>query len=41
MNDFLFDGDQELLSPVVVIATAALVGVFVFGLLYQAVGLAV
>lgn len=32
-------GEDELLAPAVVIATIALIGVFVIGLLYLAIGL--
>lgn len=34
-------GEDELLAPAVVIATIALIAVFVLGLLYQVVGLVV
>ncbi|WP_255473063.1 hypothetical protein [Halorubrum sp. JWXQ-INN 858] len=39
MEEFILDEDDEVLAPAVVVATVALIGVFVVGLLYQAIGL--
>ncbi|CAI49363.1 uncharacterized protein NP_2544A [Natronomonas pharaonis DSM 2160] len=39
MKDYIIDEEQHL-SPVVVVTTVALVAIFGFGLLYQAVSLA-
>ncbi|MFA9518446.1 hypothetical protein ACERIT_14745 [Halopenitus sp. H-Gu1] len=40
MDGYIVDeGNDELLSPIVVIATIVLVGVFVIGFLYQAISL--
>ncbi|MES3161115.1 MAG: hypothetical protein PPP55_06040 [Halorubrum sp.] len=41
MESVILDEDDEMLAPAVVVATTALIGVFVLGLLYQAVGLVV
>lgn len=39
MESVVLDQDEEVLAPVVVIATVALLAVFVLGFLVQAVGL--
>ena len=39
MEDLILDEDDEMLAPAVVVATIALIGVFVLGALYQVVGL--
>jgi hypothetical protein len=39
MESVVLDQDEEALSPVVVLATIALIGVFVLGFIVQAVGL--
>jgi len=39
MEDLILDENEELLSPVVVVATVALIGVFVLGGVYRLVGL--
>ncbi|MFC6753881.1 hypothetical protein [Halorubrum tibetense] len=41
MESIILDEKDEMLAPAVVVATAALIGVFVLGLLYQAVGLVI
>lgn len=40
MKDYILDEDQQL-SPIVVGTTAVLIAAFVFGVLYQIVGLIV
>ncbi|WP_418279901.1 hypothetical protein [Halorubrum sp. DTA98] len=40
MEEMILDEDDEMLAPAVVVATIALIGVFVVGALYQIVGLA-
>ena len=39
MEDLILDENDEMLAPAVVVATIALIGVFVIGLLFQLVGL--
>mgnify|MGYP000028730393 CR=1 FL=1 len=39
MNALTFDQETERLPPIVVLATGALIAVFVVGLVYQAIGL--
>lgn len=39
MEDLILEENEELLSPVVVVATIALIGVFVLGAVYRLVGL--
>lgn len=39
MEELILDEDDEMLAPAVVVATIALIGVFVLGALYQIVGL--
>ncbi len=39
MESIILDEDDEVLAPAVIVATAALIGVFVIGLLYQSIGL--
>jgi len=41
MESIILDEDDEMLAPAVVVATVALIGVFVVGLLFQAVGLVI
>lgn len=41
MDALTFDQKTERLSPIVVLATGALIAVFVLGLAYQAIGLVV
>ncbi|GAB7091184.1 hypothetical protein JCM18237_14550 [Halorubrum luteum] len=41
MEDLILDEDEEMLAPAVVVATIALIGVFVLGALYQLVGLVI
>lgn len=41
MDALTFDQEAERLSPIVVLATVALIAVFVLGLAYQAIGLVV
>lgn len=41
MDALTFDQETERLSPIVVIATGALIAVFVLGLAYRAIGLVV
>jgi hypothetical protein len=41
MESIVLDQDEEVLAPAVVVATIALVGVFVLGFLIQIVGLVV
>lgn len=41
MDALTFDQKSEHLSPIVVVATIALVAVFVVGLLYRAIGLVI
>ena len=41
MDVLTFEQETERLSPVVVVATIALIGVFVVGLLYRAIGLVI
>ena len=41
MESIILDQDEEVLAPAVVVATIALVGVFVLGFLIQIVGLVV
>ncbi len=41
MEEIILDEDDEMLAPAVVVATIALIGVFVVGTLYQLVGLVV
>ena len=41
MDGLTFEQETEQLSPIVVVATIALIAVFVVGLIYQAIGLAI
>ncbi|GAA0527096.1 hypothetical protein SAMN04488066_1027 [Halorubrum aquaticum] len=41
MDALTFEQETEHLSPVVVVATIALIAVFVVGLAYQAIGLVI
>lgn len=41
MEEIILDEDDEMLAPAVVVATIALISVFVVGTLYQLVGLVV
>ena len=41
MDALTFEQEPEHLSPVVVVATVALIAVFVVGLLYRAIGLVI
>lgn len=41
MESVALDQDEETLAPAVVVATIALLAVFVFGFLYQIVGLVI
>ncbi|WP_269799195.1 MULTISPECIES: hypothetical protein [Halorubrum] len=41
MDGLTFEQETEQLSPIVVVATIALIAVFVVGLAYQAIGLVV
>ncbi|GAA0552130.1 hypothetical protein ABNG02_03840 [Halorubrum ejinorense] len=39
MEDFVLNENEEMLAPAVVVATVALLAVFVFGVLVSVVGL--
>ncbi|MBP1921469.1 hypothetical protein J2751_000458 [Halorubrum alkaliphilum] len=41
MESIILDEDDEVLAPAVVVATIALIGVFVIGLVYQSIGLVI
>jgi len=41
MESVVLDQDEEVLAPVVVIATIALLAVFVLGFIIQAIGLVI
>ena len=41
MEEYILDEDDEMLAPAVVVATIALIGIFIVGILYQLLGLVI